>query len=212
MLLMTLLAYDRFQAIVTPLKYSSPNKSCWVAIHIASSYAVSYAMWISPIILMVWTGPYDLDCYFEKSSPLIVAFIAANIISLFAMTFLYVGCIDGLRRQFRKLHPVVTRVTTSEKSVFEDHSSFFHETFDFFKRRFQGRGLVVCLMSLPHRVRVFFVLFICNIVVRVANLVIFCCHVSISITFTVPVLDWYTVIIVLLLRLVRHTRSDDISG
>jgi 7 transmembrane receptor (rhodopsin family) len=133
MLHMTLLAYDRYQAIIQPLKYSNPNKSRWVIIHIVASFAFSYVLWLSPVILLVTTGPYNLDCYFEKAPPMTIVVIAVNILPLLAMTFLYMRCVDGLRRQFRKLHPVVTRIVSDSDITLP--TSDFRRILDIIRRR-----------------------------------------------------------------------------
>ena len=107
---MTMLAYDRYQAIVKPLKYSSPNKLYWVAVHIASIYAFSYTLWIVPVIILGTTGPYDQDCYFETSPAMTIVIIIALTCPLFAMTLMYIRSFYGLGRHLSKLHPVVIRV------------------------------------------------------------------------------------------------------
>jgi hypothetical protein len=112
---MVLLAYDRYQAIVYPLKYSTPNKSRWIAIQIASSYMIALTLWLPPVLLFMTTGPYDADCYFAAHIPeLFLCYgIIVEVIPLLALTFMYASCVQTLRNQFRKLHPVAVRIVRS---------------------------------------------------------------------------------------------------
>lgn len=105
-----MLAYDRYQAIVQPLKYSSPNKLRWVAVHIASIYAFSYTLWLSPVIILSTLGPANDDCYFEKTPGMTILMIIVLAYPLLMMTFMYIRCIDGLRRHHSKLQPVTIRI------------------------------------------------------------------------------------------------------
>jgi 7 transmembrane receptor (rhodopsin family) len=133
---MTMLAYDRYQAIVKPLKYSSPSKLLWVAVHIASIYTFSYTLWIVPVLILGTTGPYDLDCYFQRAPAMTVIIIVALTCPLFAMTSMYIRCIYGLRRHMSKLHPVVIRILPEEDpSTLAGQSTRFCGLFNWSKER-----------------------------------------------------------------------------
>jgi len=107
---LTLLAYDRFQAINQPLKYSSPNKMRWIGVHIALAYVICYATWLPLVLSQVSSGPYNLDCIFNSTTFTTILTIFTYLVPVLLMTYMYTRCVITLRRQFLKLHPVVVRV------------------------------------------------------------------------------------------------------
>jgi hypothetical protein len=140
---MTLLAYDRYQAIIRPLKYSAANKLRWIAFHIASAYAISFAMWLPPVILFMTTGSYNVDCYYAGHNPALFLFYAsiAEVLPLLAMTFMYASCVQTLRRQFRKLHPVeipIVRPIDSTDHVASPPAGFFERLSNHFRQHVES--------------------------------------------------------------------------
>jgi 7 transmembrane receptor (rhodopsin family) len=111
------LAYDRYLAIVHPLKYSKPNKLRQIVMQIASIYAICYALWLPPVLIQVKSGAQDLDCYIEGSRPMAAVVVLSNVLPLFVTTFIYLQCVCGLRRQFRKLHPKRTQTPPASDKI-----------------------------------------------------------------------------------------------
>jgi hypothetical protein len=111
---MTLLAWDRHEAIVNPLKYSSSNKKLRIGISLAVTYVASYGMVFGFILAM--RRPTSYGCYFSSSLSFFWPFTMLAFVTPFVSMFVfYIRCAFALHRQFRKLHPAVLRVLNPQQ-------------------------------------------------------------------------------------------------
>lgn len=100
-----LLSYDRYCAVLYPLKYSMPNRKLYIALQIAGAYVVALIAWSPPAVLFtrVMKGGF---CYFAL--PLnydLVYFVSTSVAGYSAFVYFYVRCIWGIRTQFFRVRP-----------------------------------------------------------------------------------------------------------
>lgn len=100
-----LLAYDRYCAVVHPLKYSMPNRKLIIAVQIACTYAAVFVIWIVPVMSYSTLGPLGA-CYLA----LPVYLDISQIILIYFMTYVavlcfYGRCVWGIWTQFYRVRP-----------------------------------------------------------------------------------------------------------
>ena len=106
MMHLCLIAHDRYQALVHPLKYRNPKRKQIIIIHISLAWIVSILVWIPPIIGFRSTGNYpEDDCYYMPNKYyILIQSLLVYYLPIALMTFFYVKCLSGLQKQYKKIH------------------------------------------------------------------------------------------------------------